>query len=89
MSAPEFPGARCETCVLGLPCVAHDPLFPELRDDRPGIPVGELPVVHETPPALPFRRPRRPRSTPTRDALRAELDRLRGLVDSLARRAGV
>src|SRR5271170_7789220 len=65
---PETPTPEtCPTCAAGAPCVLHAPLFRELIDP-PGVPAGPPLPVHETPPALPFHRPRRPRSAADRDA---------------------
>jgi hypothetical protein len=69
MARLEAPPSSCPACTAGLRCVLHSPLFAEL-DDPPGIPAGERPRVHETPPALPHRRlrpvPRRPQTLENR-----------------------
>jgi hypothetical protein len=80
--APSDPSPpNCSACAAGLRCVLHSPLFAEL-DDPPGIPAGERPQVHETPPALPHRR-RRP--LPLRpQTLRHRVDELEQLVRGLA-----
>lgn len=63
-----IPEILCPACAAG-PCVCHAPLFAELHD-MPGIPAGQPPRVHETPEALPHRRPRR------RPALHERVDQL-------------